>query len=88
MKKNLFIGLCTAAYLLAGISSCSKDNEVESIIQNGQQGTVTKAIIRDSLVVETDSVGQLKEIIGDKSESLQKLIISGPIDATDVQTIR
>lgn len=88
MKKNLFIGLCTAAYLLAGISSCSKDNEVESIIQNGQQGTVTKVIIRDSLVVETDSVGQLKEIIGDKSESLQKLIISGPIDATDVQTIR
>lgn len=88
MKKNLFISICTALGLLAGISSCSKDSEVESMLQGGQQDATTKVIIRDSLTVEVDTVGQLKEKIGDRSESLQKLIVSGSIDATDVRTIR
>lgn len=88
MKKNIFtIGLCTAALLLAG-ASCSKDNEVEELM-NGNSSITTKAVvIRDSLTVETNTVGTLQEKIGDRASSLQKLIVSGPIDATDVNTIR
>lgn len=88
MKKNIFtIGLCTAALMLAS-ASCSKDNEVEELL-SGTSSIGTKAVvIRDSLTVETDTVGILKEKIGDRASSLQKLIISGPINATDVSTIR
>ena len=88
MKKNLFISICTALGLLAGISSCSKDSEVESMLQGGQQDVTTKVIIRDSLTVEVDTVGTVAEKIGAKASTVQKLIIKGPINAVDVDTIR
>lgn len=88
MKKNIFIiGLCTAALVLAG-ASCSKDSEMNELLSNTGSSVTTKTVIRDSLSVVVDTVGTLAEKIGDRASSVQKLTVSGPIDATDVTTIR
>lgn len=84
IKKNLFMTACAAALVLAG-ASCSKD---DTLLSGGEGTTTTKVVIREILTVETDTVGQLADKIGSKYETVQKLIVSGPIDATDVRTIR
>lgn len=86
MRKNIFtIGLCTIA-LLTNIS-CSKDSDTEALINSGNTVS-TKVVIREILEVEMETAGTLAEKIGDQSETVQKLVISGPINAADVETFR
>lgn len=75
---------CATVLLLAG-ASCSEDN---TLLSDSEETATTKAVIREILTVETDTVGQLANKIGYNSETVQKLIVSGPINAMDVQTIR
>lgn len=82
MKKNLFIGI---VLLLFGITSCTKDETKEFV--EGDTIT-TKAEITDILTIETDTVGQIADKVGDRATTLQKLVISGPINAADVEAIR
>lgn len=85
MKRNLWIAIC-AALVLAGIASCSKDSEADNLLNT--QGASTKVAIREILEVELETAGTLAEKIGDQSETVQKLIISGPMNAADVNTFR
>lgn len=87
MKKNLFINICVATGLLAGICSCSKDNEMEEYASN-LYATTTKVEIREILNIETETAGTIAEKIGAESTTVQKLVITGPINAADVDTIR
>lgn len=87
MKRNLFINICVAAGLLAGICSCSKDNEMEEYASN-LNAITTKAEIREILNIETETAGTVAEKIGAESTTVQKLVITGPINAADVDTIR
>lgn len=82
MKKNLFIGI---ALLLSAITSCTKDEMKEVVEANT---VTTKAEITDIMTIETDTVGQLEDKIGDRAYTVQKLILSGPINAADVEIIR
>lgn len=81
MKKNILIWM---ALLLAAITACTKDN-MEGLAKADK--VTTKAEITDILTIETDTVGQVAEKIGDRL-TVQKLILSGPINATDVDIIR
>lgn len=85
MKRNLWITIC-AALVLAGTASCSKDSETDNLLNT--QGASTKVAIREILEVELETAGTLAEKIGDQSETVQKLIISGPMNAADVNTFR
>lgn len=82
MKKNLLIGI---ALLLSAITSCTKD-EMKEVV--GANTITTKAEITDIMAIETDTVGQIADKVGDRATTLQKLVISGPINAADVETIR
>ena len=82
MKKNLLIGI---ALLLSAITSCTKDEMKEVVEANT---ITTKAEITDIMTIETDTVGQIADKVGDRATTLQKLVISGPINAADVETIR
>lgn len=83
MKKNQFIWM---AILLMTITSCTKD-DVNEMANADKSTAITKAEITDILTIETDTVGQVAEKIGDHL-TVQKLIISGPINAADVDIIR
>lgn len=72
---------------LAG-TSCTKDETLENVRISATDEATTRVSIREILEVETDTVGQLAEKIGDRKDIVQKLIIHGPIDAVDVRTIR
>lgn len=85
MKRNLWIAIC-AALVLAGTASCSRDSETDNLLNT--QGASTKVAIREILEVELETAGTLAEKIGDQSETVQKLIISGPMNAADVNTFR
>lgn len=87
MKRNLFINIYVAAGLLAGICSCSKDNEMEEYASS-LNAITTKAEIREILNIETETAGTVAEKIGAESTTVQKLVITGPINAADVDTIR
>lgn len=87
MKKKLFVNICAAACLLAGIYSCSKDNEVEEYASK-QNAVTTRAEIREILNIEMETAGTIAELIGAESTTVQKLVITGPINAADVDTIR
>lgn len=85
MKQIHWIILSAAALL--GIAACTHtDESMEAALKDAS--TTTRVMIREILTVETDTVGTLAEKIGDQRETVQKLIISGPIDATDVETFR
>lgn len=83
MKKNILIWM---AFLLTTIISCTKD-DVNEMANADKSTATTKAEITDILTIETDTVGQVAEKIGDHL-TVQKLIISGPINAADVDIIR
>lgn len=83
MKKEILIWM---SFLLTIIISCTKD-EVNEMANTDKSTAITKAEITDILTIETDTVGQVAEKIGDHL-TVQKLIISGPINATDVNAIR
>lgn len=83
MKKNILIWM---AFLLTIIISCTKD-DVNEMANADKNTAITKAEITDILTIETDTVGQVAEKIGDHL-TVQKLIISGPINAADVDIIR
>lgn len=85
MKQIHWIILSAAALL--GIAACTHTEEpMEAALKDAS--TTTRVVIREILEVQTDTVGTLAEKIGDERGTVQKLIISGPIDATDVQTFR
>lgn len=73
--------------MLAG-TSCTKDESMDNIRLSATDEAVTKVSIREILEVETDTVGQLAEKVGDRKDIVQKLIIHGPINAVDVRLIR
>lgn len=85
MKRIYWIILSAAALL--GIAACTQTNDPLEAAREDDSAT-TRVVIREILTIETDTVGTLAEKIGDQRETVQKLIISGPIDATDVETFR
>lgn len=84
-ERQLFMAFCAALLVLAG-AACSKDDA--AAVPESQGGGTTKVAIREVLTVQLDTVGTLAEKIGDESSTVQKLVISGPINAVDVRTIR
>ena len=84
MKQIHWIILSAVALL--GIAACTHTEEpMEAALKDA---STTRVVIREILTVETDTVGILAEKIGDQRETVQKLIISGPINAADVDSIR
>ena len=84
-ERQLFMAFCAAFLVLAG-AACSKDDA--AAVPESQGSGTTKVAIREVLTVQLDTVGTLAEKIGDESSTVQKLVISGPINAVDVRTIR
>lgn len=83
-----------AGIMLAGMFACS-ENELEQI--NNQKGNKEESFAsRNSLIAETvvlteptDSLELiLKERMGNEVDSLQKLVVSGPFTAADMQFIK
>ena len=72
---------------MTGIYSCSQDNEIEKSASN-QEVISTKVEIREILNIETENAGTIADKIGTESNTVQKLVITGPINAVDVDTIR
>lgn len=79
------MAFCAALLVLAG-AACSKDDA--AAVPESQGSGTTKVTIHEVLTVQLDTVGTLAEKIGDESSTVQKLVISGPINAVDVRTIR
>ena len=87
MKKRNLLKICAATFILANIISCTKDNDTVSFLEN-ENITTTKVVIREILEIDMESAGTLAEKIGEENNTVQKLIITGPINAIDVNTIR
>lgn len=82
MKKHI---LWISAIALMAIA-CTQTEEMEQLLNTRQE--TTKAIDYETISVTLTAAGSLATQLGDNANIVEKLVISGPINAADVRTIR
>lgn len=86
MKKNTFItGICTAAICLWGATACTNTSEQDLWLKNA---TSTKAVEYYTVEISLSTAGTLAQELGERANEVEKLVLSGPINADDVLTIQ
>lgn len=81
-KFNAYIILLLFSCL--SFFSCTEDIELKTIssLRN------TSLLSAETVTIELDQAGTLAEKIGDKKETVESLVLSGPFNAVDVRCIR
>lgn len=82
MKKHIL--WISAIVLMA--TACTQTEEIDQLLNTRQE--TTKAIEYETISVTLTAAGSLATQLGDNANIVEKLIISGPINAADVRTIR
>ena len=82
MKKHIL--WISAIALMA--TACTQTEEMEQLLNTRQE--TTKAIEYETISVTLTTAGSLATQLGDNANIVEKLVISGPINAADVRTIR
>ena len=86
MKKNTFItGICTAVICLWGATACTDTSEQDLLLKSNSS---TKAVEYNTVEISLSTPGTLAQELGDRANEVEKLILSGPINADDVLTIQ
>lgn len=86
MKKNTFItGICTAVICLWGATACTDTSEQDLLLKSNSS---TKAVEYNTVEISLSTPGTLAQELGDRTNEVEKLILSGPINADDVLTIQ
>lgn len=86
MKKNTFItSICTAFICLWGATACTDTSEQDLLLKSNSS---TKAVEYNTVEISLSTPGTLAQELGDRANEVEKLILSGPINADDVLTIQ
>lgn len=83
MKRIKYILIFTVACALSACTNSSFLSDSPEIVS-----TITKTDNLETVEVALETAGTLAEKLGDKIGTTQKLIVSGPVDASDVNTFR
>lgn len=83
MKLINYILIATASFTSV---ACTSNDVLEYVLEAST--TTTKANDLETFEVKLEKAGTLAEKLGDKKDTVQKLILSGLVDADDVNTFR
>lgn len=83
MKLINYIIVAVASFALA---ACTSSDILDYDLKDTM--AVTKSDDLETLEVKLETAGTLAEKLGDKKNTVQKLILSGPVDADDVMALR
>ena len=82
MKKIVYIWMAIMPCLLG---ACSENGMIDS---EPEISAITKAEKLETAEITLETAGTLAAMLGDKLATTQKLVLSGPVDADDVNTFR
>lgn len=83
MKLINYIIVAVASFALA---ACTSSDILDYDLKDTM--AVTKSDDLETLEVKLETAGTLAEKLGDKKNTVQKLILSGPVDADDINVLR
>lgn len=85
MKRVKYIVAFAVILILA---ACTNSTFISDAVEIAETSATSKAEQLETIEITLEKAGTLTEVLGDKIKTIQKLILSGPVDASDVNTFR
>lgn len=82
MKRTIYILMCSCCFFLSACVNVLENSALDA------KNAATKADNLETVEVTLETAGTLAERLGTKAGTTQKLILSGPVDADDINTLR
>lgn len=82
MKRTIYILMCSCCFFLSACVNVLENSALDA------ENAATKADNLETVEVTLETAGTLAERLGTKAGTTQKLILSGPVDADDINTLR